>query len=350
MRVLVLTPDIYTRGGIARYTWTLASALGDLTGPENVRVLALLDLGGSAGALEKFRVLDVVTSSPTPAGKLRFAAKALLHGRRKYDLTICSHVAMAPIAAAMRVLYGTPFVVACHGSESWGRLPLPERVAIRGAHMVLPVSRYTAERMVEVNRVPRHKVRVLYNAVPDSLADSLVSAPAACSGAVSNEQARTVLSVGALSKAFAYKGFDTVIRALPMVLDAVPNLRYVVAGEGDNKENLRKLAADLGVGPYVNFMGKVSDAELAELYTSCGIFVLPSRTRHVDGGWEGEGFGRVYVEAALAGKPVVGSREGGAAEAVLDGKTGLLVDPASVTEVASSDRTSDAKTKKPGAS
>jgi len=56
--------------------------------------------------------------------------------------------------------------------------------------------------------------------------------------------------------------------------------------------------------------------------------------RQSNGYWEGEGFGRVYVEAALAGKPVVGSTGGGAAEAVLHGRTGLLVDPTSVTEVA----------------
>ena len=53
-----------------------------------------------------------------------------------------------------------------------------------------------------------------------------------------------------------------------------------------------------------------------------------------NGGWEGEGFGRVYVEAALAGKPVVGSRGGGAAEAVVHGKTGSLINPTSVEETA----------------
>ena len=60
---------------------------------------------------------------------------------------------------------------------------------------------------------------------------------------------------------------------------------------------------------------------------------MPSRAAKADGQWYGEGFGRVYVEAALAAKPVVGSTGGGAAEAVLHEKTGVLVDPASASQV-----------------
>jgi phosphatidylinositol alpha-1,6-mannosyltransferase len=105
-----------------------------------------------------------------------------------------------------------------------------------------------------------------------------------------------------------------------------------------NRPNLERLAAARGVSERVTFAGEVTDAELAEHYRACDVFVLPSRAsrrqdrRNVR--TEGEGFGRVYVEAALAGKPVVGSRDGGAAEAVVDGRTGLLVDPRSAGEVA----------------
>ena len=140
---------------------------------------------------------------------------------------------------------------------------------------------------------------------------------------------RTLLSVGSLTRAHAYKGFDTVIRALPLVLKRAPNLRYVIVGEGDDRPRLEKLAAELHLEKSVSFAGSVSDAQLAEYYRCCDAFVLPSKTTKRNGSWEGEGFGRVYVEAALAGKPVVGSRGGGAAEAVVDGETGLLVDPAS---------------------
>jgi phosphatidylinositol alpha-1,6-mannosyltransferase len=70
------------------------------------------------------------------------------------------------------------------------------------------------------------------------------------------------------------------------------------------------------------------------LYRCCDVFVLPSRGQERNGEVGGEGFGRVYVEAALAGSPVVASRTGGAAEAVLDGRTGFLVNPVSSDEIA----------------
>jgi phosphatidylinositol alpha-1,6-mannosyltransferase len=133
----------------------------------------------------------------------------------------------------------------------------------------------------------------------------------------------------------SYKGFDKIIQALPKVRQEVPNVRYIIVGGGDNKENLRKLASRHGVSECVEFDGEVSDEFLAACYRACDVFALPSQVRQINGRWQGEGFGRVYAEAALAGKPVVGSRDGGAAEAVLHGTTGLLVDPESITELSS---------------
>jgi glycosyltransferase involved in cell wall biosynthesis len=143
-----------------------------------------------------------------------------------------------------------------------------------------------------------------------------------------------LLSVGGVSKAHTYKGVDMVIRAMPRILAAVPAAHYVVVGDGDNRRELERLAEREGVARRVRFVGEIRDAQLATLYRTCDLFVMPSRVSECAGQWTGEGFGRVYVEAALAGKPVVGSRGGGAAEAVLDGETGLLVDPLSLDEIA----------------
>ena len=79
---------------------------------------------------------------------------------------------------------------------------------------------------------------------------------------------------------------------------------------------------------------RLSDEQLAEYYRACDVFVLPGQAVAREATCVGEGFGRVYVEAALAGKPVVGSSGGGAPEAVLNGKTGLLVEPPSADRTA----------------
>lgn len=334
MQVLILTPDIHTRGGIARYTATLASVLGDLIGPENVHVQPLLGREGAEGNFSGCRVLSPVAARLSTAGKFRFAFRALGKGRCKYSLAICTHIGLSPVAGLMRLFFRTPFWVTCHGREAWPRFPADVRWAAGQADLLLPVSRFTAEMVSRVSGVPQSKMRVLYNAIPDDFAGRLVSANGN-HGSDDAANKKEILSVGTIDKTNAYKGFDTVIKALPRVLQAVPNARYLVVGEGDDTGRLMGLARDTGVQDRVEFRGGISDADLAACYRACDVFVLPSRTRSLKGGgWKGEGFGRVYVEASLAGKPVVGSTCGGAAEAVLHGKTGLLVDPESVPDVA----------------
>ena len=335
MKVLILTPDIYTRGGIARYTATLASVFGDLIGPDNVHVLALLHVGEIGRNPAKYRVLNPVTRRLTAAKKFRFAGRAVGLGARKYDLIVCTHIGLAPVAGLMRTLFKTPFWVTCHGREAWPRFPVDVHWALDRADLILPISRFTAETVSRINGIPQSKMRLLYNAIPDDFAKMLMTSNSANGFSLaSNGRGRHILSVGMVTKGNAYKGYDTVIRALPKVRQVVPNVRYSVVGEGDDIDRLKRLAVKAGVHHHVEFKGGISDADLAACYGTCDVFVLPSRTARHNGGWLGEGFGRVYVEAALAGKPVVGSCGGGAAEAVLHERTGLLVDPESDSDVA----------------
>ena len=336
MRVLILTPDIYTRGGIARYTATLAAAMGTLTGPENVDVLPLLGARGSGENMPGIHTLNPVAARLSTLSKFRFALRALGLASRGYDLVISTHIGLSPVAALAHLLFRTPFWVTCHGREAWPRFPADVRWAMARARRALPVSRFTAEMIAKVNGVPHSKTSVLYNAIPDDFAARLMPPSGGGSPAgASDRKEKFILSVGTVSRASAYKGFDTVIKALPKVLAALPGVRYVVAGGGDDIERLKRLARQAGVEGRVGFKGGVSDSGLVQCYKACDVFALPSRTAAADGqGWQGEGFGRVYVEASLAGKPVLGSTGGGAAEAVVHGKTGLLVNPESVADVA----------------
>jgi phosphatidylinositol alpha-1,6-mannosyltransferase len=181
------------------------------------------------------------------------------------------------------------------------------------------------------------RVKVIYNAIPNSFARLLlVEDPPAASVTAPENKRPLLLSVCALVKGNEFKGVDTVLQALPKLLTTLPGLQYVVVGEGEIRAKLENIAVELGIAENVAFAGEVTDPELAELYRRCDVFVLPSRGQELRNEIGGEGFGRVYVEAALAGKPVIGSRCGGASEAVLHGKTGLVVNPASSEEVAES--------------
>lgn len=119
-------------------------------------------------------------------------------------------------------------------------------------------------------------------------------------------------------------------RALPAILDVVPDTAYPVVGKGPRESLLRTLAAETGVSDSVVFCGAVPDRELAAYYSACDVFVLPSRIVDRDI----EGFDTTFTEAEACGEPSIGGPTGGIVEAVVDGKTGLLVDPDSPDEIA----------------
>jgi phosphatidylinositol alpha-1,6-mannosyltransferase len=130
------------------------------------------------------------------------------------------------------------------------------------------------------------------------------------------------------------KGIDAVLRALPAILCAVPEVRYLIVGDGPLRLQLQALAEDLGIARQVLFVGAVehNSSDLPRYYSACDVYVMPSRS--LPGHGEVESFGISYLEAGACGKPVVAGRGGGVEEAVEDGVTGLLVDPLDVNEIA----------------
>ncbi len=120
------------------------------------------------------------------------------------------------------------------------------------------------------------------------------------------------------------KAQDVVIRALPRVLAAHPDVVYVMAGLPEKQAAFTALAEALGVAQALCFTGAVDDDTLARLYHRADLFVLVSR-RTADG--DVEGYGIVVQEAALCGVPAVVSRECGLTEAIREGETGVSVPP-----------------------
>ncbi|WP_439551845.1 glycosyltransferase family 4 protein [Falsiroseomonas sp.] len=120
------------------------------------------------------------------------------------------------------------------------------------------------------------------------------------------------------------KGIDAVLRALPGLVAGHPGLRYLIAGSGDDQGRLQALALELGVASRVIWLGRVDEAMKAALFQAVDLFVMPTRRE----GNSVEGFGLVYLEAAWHGLPSLAGLDGGAADAVEDGVTGMLCDGA----------------------
>ena len=124
-----------------------------------------------------------------------------------------------------------------------------------------------------------------------------------------------------ISRLVPRKGFDVAIEAAALLAPTRPDLLLAISGGGRDERRLRRLAAEREAP--VRFLGRVANDDLPDLYGCADVFTMACRSRW--GGLEQEGFGIVFVEAAACGVPQVAGDSGGAAEAVDDGVTGLVV-------------------------
>ncbi|MEX0847612.1 MAG: glycosyltransferase family 4 protein, partial [Ilumatobacteraceae bacterium] len=124
-----------------------------------------------------------------------------------------------------------------------------------------------------------------------------------------------------ISRLVPRKGFDTAIRAVARMRAKRPDLVLAISGGGRDDDRLRRLAAELDAP--VLFLGRVPNDDLPALYGCADVYTMLCRNRW--GGLEQEGFGIVFVEAAACGVAQVAGDSGGAAEAVTDGETGVVV-------------------------
>lgn len=137
-----------------------------------------------------------------------------------------------------------------------------------------------------------------------------------------------LLTVSRLSRYTRRKNVDGVCEALALLPD-LP-LHYTVVGDGDDRPRLEARARELGLDGRVSFRGALEREELLAAYREADLFVLASKASAKDV----EGFGIVYIEASASGVPVLVSREGGATDAVEDGKNGLLIDSSAPAAIA----------------
>ncbi len=221
-------------------------------------------------------------------------------------------------------------VVVAHGAEITvpGRLPGPNLAARRVLHAASGVLAFGGYPASECVRVAGRPLAVLE--LPCGI-DSQRFVPLDAE-ARSLARKRRGLDpdrpvVLGQSRLVPRKGFDVLIDAVAR-LDAV---QLVIGGDGRDRGRLERRAAERGIADRVQFLGRVPDAELAEVFGLADVFAMLCRDRW--GGLEAEGFGIVFVEAQACGVPAVAGRSGGSHEAVVDGETGYVVEPRDVDAV-----------------
>ena len=224
---------------------------------------------------------------------------------------------------------GLPYVVVVHGAEATvpghlpGSRPLLARV-LRGAVGIVAAGAYPA---AEASRIAGRGRLPEVVEVPPGV-DLARFRPLDAEGRRAARARLGLPTDGQLvvcaSRLVPRKGVDVLIEAMTRLLPQRQGLTLAVAGTGRDLGRVRRLAGRLAVP--ARFLGRVSDADLADLDGAADVFAMLCRDRW--GGLEQEGFGIVFLEAAACGVPQVAGASGGAAEAVADGETGfVLPDP-----------------------
>ncbi len=126
------------------------------------------------------------------------------------------------------------------------------------------------------------------------------------------------------------KNHANVLYALKKLISKGYSIKYIIAGDGSYKERLISLVEALSLNWNVSFWGPVDEYEKVLAFNAADIFIMPS----IQIGADLEGFGIVFMEAAAAGVPSIAGNVGGQPEAVIHGKTGLVVDGKNVDEIA----------------
>ena len=321
-KVLVVTNDFPPRaGGIQSFVHALAAGLP----AGSVTVYAPAWPGATEfDAAQPFPVERHPTSLMLPVPSVARRAGQLLR-RDGCDTVLFGAAApLGLLAPALRRAGARRLVAITHGHEAgWAVLPGARSLLRRigdSTDAVTYLGEYTRVRLARaLSPAAAARMTRLTPGV-----DTSAFRPGAGGAAV-----RERLGLGGrpvtvcVSRLVPRKGQDTLIRAWPEVLAAVPDALLLIVGGGRYRAALARLAARTGVAGSVVFAGPVPWPELPAYYDAGDVFAMPCRTRRQ--GLDVEGLGIVYLEASAAGLPVIGGDSGNAPDAIRPGETGYVV-------------------------
>lgn len=333
MKALVLLTDAFGRhGGIAKFNRDLLRALS--TYPQMQRVLALPRI---LGPFSERLPENLDFRASAAQGKASFTAELFRSRRFAPDIIICGHIHLLPFAFAYQLISRGQIVLIIHGIDAWRPT---QRMAVK--YLVKRLSRF-----ISVSELTRRRF-CAWSGISEACGTILPNCVEAhrfgpgvpCEKLVERyrlKDRKVILTLGRLAATERYKGFDEVLEIMPALMTEVPNITYILAGDGADGPRLVAKAQALGLQvleiwngkpaalssdsrkpPQVVFTGRVSEDEKADHFRLADAYIMPSRC---------EGFGIVFLEALACGLPVVGSRIDGSSEALKNGVLGDLVDP-----------------------
>lgn len=238
-----------------------------------------------------------------------------LAGKNGYDL---SHsfftIPCGLVSLLLKRKYKIPYVVSLRGSDVPGysdrfsllyafAKPLVKKIW-KESFAVVANSKGLKELALLTN--PKQEIGVIYNGI--EIADFIPKPEA-------RPKEKIIITTGA-SRITARKGINYLLEAVKKLSPKYPNLYLKAMGDGNEKENLEKMAKELGLERNVEFIGRIPRENTSPYYQEAGIFVLPSLN---------EGMSNAMLEALASGLPLIATDTGGTKELVEEGKNGFIV-------------------------
>jgi phosphatidylinositol alpha-1,6-mannosyltransferase len=325
--VVYLTPGVFDKGGISRYSRYQIRALRELCGADAVSVISLNP--PRASGFEELFPVDFASSGSPIAGRALFVAATVAAVLAERPRAIWSaHLHLAPLALALARATGATAVLNVYAAEVWTNVTRHRVAALRRTDYVISDCHNTAAYLLERGLRGPERTVVHWDCVdlarfsPGDPGDVLARygvAPHAPPG-LGEERPVTVLSLGRMAPNTEYKGYDRLLAIFARIPASAP-IRLVLAGDGARRAELQARAQAPGLAGRVHFTGSVREQDLPDLYRACDVFSLVTHRGH----GVGEGVPLTPLEAAACAKPILVGDQDGSHEAVEDGVSGFVV-------------------------
>ncbi len=341
MRILMLSWEYPPRsiGGLAQHVYDLTSAQSGIG--ENVHLITVGEK--DAPEYEVINGVHVYRITPYPVSSLDFIqwvpqmnmaivekAVRVLNQKGGFDLIHNHDWLTAYAARALKHAFKLPLVSTIHATEYGRNMGLHNTVQrhisdvewwlIYESGKVICCSRHMKNEIKHVFQTPEDKIRIIHNGV-NVLNFASVSSTYKRENFAGPEE-KIVFSIGRLVRE---KGFQFLLEAVPLILKSQPKTRFIIAGKGPYEQELKRLAASMGIERHVHFAGYLSDDLRNALYKWASVAVIPSIY---------EPFGIVALEAMAAQTPVVISDTGGLGEIIDHGIDGYKAKPGDSSSLA----------------
>jgi phosphatidylinositol alpha-1,6-mannosyltransferase len=278
------------------------------------------------------RVIRDRTKILLPTPRVAFHLRAII---KKEGITTAAFGAAAPLgllSASMKRAGVTRTVALTHGHEVWWARVFPFNLLLRRVGSTVDVLTYLGDftRAAISKGISTKAQRSMVKIAPGIDVDHFSPIDSsALRESLGIAKKKVIVSVGRLVHR---KGQDHLVESMPEILKSVPDGHLLLIGEGPYRDHLQKLVDKHNLHSSVTFIGRIQYKDLP-LYLCAGdIFAMPSRSRLM--GLEVEGLGIVYLEASSCGLPVLAGNSGGAPDAVVQSKTGLVVDGTDNNQIA----------------